>query len=108
MSNRKPLFGEMTKAIQSYRLRQLSLNGLVNRLEELTNALSDAGVEWCSDIDDFLLQLEIINSLVLSGDKPELSLEDVKDIEKYLGLIHLAIDSQVRNDGGTLEDANSC
>ena len=104
MNDRGLLFVEMTKAIQSYRLRQLSLSGLVNRLEELAGALSDAGVEWCSDIDDFFLQLEIINSLVLSGDKPELTFDDVTDIEKYLELIQLEITSQVprgeADDGG--------
>jgi hypothetical protein len=102
MSNRELLFEEMTKAIQSYRLRQLSLSGLVNRLEELAGALSDVGIAWCSDLDDFLLQLEIINSLVLSGDKPELTLDDVTDIEKYLELIQLEITSQVCGgaDGG--------
>lgn len=94
MSNRGFLFGEMRKAIQSYRSRQLSLNALVSRLEELAGALSDAGTEWCSDVADFLLQLEIINSLLLSGDKPGLTLDDVKDIEKYLGLIELEITSQ--------------
>jgi hypothetical protein len=99
MSNRELLFAEMTVAIRSYRVRQLSLNGLVNRLEELTGALSDAGIEWRSDIDDFLLQLEIINSLVLSGDKSELALDDVKDIEEYLGLIELEINSQIRLGG---------
>lgn len=63
-------------------------------MEELVGALSDAGTKWCSDIDDFLLQLEIINSLLLSGDNPGLTLDDVTDIEKYLGLIDLEITSQ--------------
>lgn len=100
MNNQELLFGKMTNAIQAYRLRQLSLNGLVIRLEELTGALSDEGIKWSSDMDDLLLQLEIINSLVLSGDKPELALDDVKDIEEFLGAIQVEIDSRVRGDKG--------
>lgn len=108
MGNRELLFDEMTSAIQAYRLRQLSLNGLVNRLEELTGALSDKGIEWCSDIDNFLLQLEIINSLVLSGDKPRLTADDVKDIEEFLGAIQREIDSQVLGDKGDDGGGSSC
>jgi hypothetical protein len=87
MKKNKLLLGEMTKAILSYRAEKLTLGGLVNRLDELTEALAEDGVKWAIDIDDILLQLEIINSLMASGDKPSLSPDDIRDINGYLQLI---------------------
>jgi len=95
MKNRDILFEEMTTAILSFRGKALSLNALVNRLEELVGALAEAGTEWASDIDDTLLQLEIINGLLSSGDKSTLSPEDVKDIEAYLHSMELEIASHI-------------
>lgn len=87
MKNHKLLLGEMTAAILLYRAEKLTFGGLVNRLEELAEALAEDGVKWTVDIDDILLQLEIMNSLVASGDKPSLSQEDLRDVEGYLQLI---------------------
>lgn len=100
MSNRELFFAEMKKAIHLYRLNQLSLNGLVSRLEELAEAISNTGVEWRLNMDDCLLQLEIINSLILSGDMSELSLDDLRDIKEYLTSIEIEIDSQMQKKRG--------
>ena len=95
MKNRRHFFEEMTKAILSYRARTLSLNALVTRLEELVGALTEVETEWGVDIDDTLLQMEIMNSLLLSGDKSSLSPEDVKDLDVYLQSIELEIASHM-------------
>lgn len=99
MKNHKLLLGEMTAAILSYRAEKLTLGGLVNRLEELTEALAEDGVKWTVDIDDILLQLEIINSLVASGDKPSLSQDDMRDINEYLQLIEAETLAHLSEDG---------
>ena len=102
MSNRALLLYEMSKALESYGSKLLSLSGLVNRLEELSEALSDGGIIWGVPIDEFLIQLEIINSLMLSGDRPELTADDVHDIDKYLMSIRSEINRQVPGDTRSL------
>ncbi len=98
MKNHKLLLGEMTEAIHSFRALKLTLGGLVNRLEELTDTLSEDGVKWTIDLDDILLQLEIMNSLVASGDKPSLSQDDLRDINGYLRLIEAETLNHLRSD----------
>lgn len=95
MSNREMLLAEMISAISSYDSGKLTLNGLVKRLEELTAALANTGFVWQLDIEDCLLQMEIINSLILSGDKPSLSIEDISDIGTYLR----SIEKEIYSDG---------
>ena len=99
MKNHKLLLGEMTAAILSYRAEKLTLGGLVNRLEELTEALAEDGVKWTVDIDNILLQLKIINSLVSSENKPSLSQDDMRDINEYLQLIEAETLAHLSEDG---------
>ena len=84
MSNKKMLMSEMINAILSYDSKKLNLNGLIYRLEELSEALADEGVKWQIDIDEYLLQMEIINSLVASGDNSCISAKDISEIGTYL------------------------
>lgn len=78
------LISEALKAIAEYESNSLSLGGLVNRLESLRDALADGGIELGDDMDKDLLQLEIINSLIASGDQAGLSNQDLTDIASYL------------------------
>ena len=84
MANYQLLINEATKAIAEFGSKSLSLGGLVSRLESLKDALADAGIELSEAVDKQLLQLEIINSLVASGDQEAPSSQDLIDIESYL------------------------
>ena len=61
-------------------------------------ALAEAGTEWVPDIDDTLLQMEVINSLLFSEDKSTRSPEDVKDSDAYLHSIALETASHIHRE----------
>jgi hypothetical protein len=84
MIDRQILLNEAAKAIAAYGSNRLSLSGLVNRLESVKDALTEGGVEFSEEVDKDLLQLEIINSLIASGDNASLSEQDLTDIGAYL------------------------
>jgi hypothetical protein len=95
MQNYEILAVEMIAAIHSFRAGKLSLGGLVNRLEELVAELSKKGIKWTIDIDEILLQLEIINSLVATEGALPISSDDVRDIGGYLESIEAEVNSHL-------------
>ncbi len=84
MTDSNFLLDQATKAIADFESKSLSLGGLVNRLESIRDALADAGIELGEAVDKEILQLEIINSLVASGDQDAPSNQDLADIDSYL------------------------
>lgn len=87
MTNQSVILGEISMAIHAYRSKELKLIGLINRLDELVNALGDTGYAWKCDIEDYLLQMDTIFALVVEGDKNDYSKQDISDIESFLTTI---------------------
>lgn len=92
MADTNLLVEEGAKAIADFKSKSLSLGRLVNRLESIRDALAGAGIELGEVVDHEILQLEIINGLVASGDQAAPSDQDLVDIDSYL----LHIGSQLR------------
>ncbi|QLI81213.1 hypothetical protein HZU75_06525 [Chitinibacter fontanus] len=84
MDSCKLILAEILKSVSAYREGNLSLIGIINRLEELNNALTSVSFNWGFDIEDYLLELDIIYGLLSVSEKKELSKDDKSDIDKYL------------------------
>jgi hypothetical protein len=89
--NTRILFDVILNAIIGYRSRNIGLLDLVNRLMSADHGLVDADYEWSCDIDEYITQMEIIYSLLASGDKMEYSAQDLADIDSYLIVIEKEI-----------------
>lgn len=84
MPTKQLLVEQALGAIAAFRSKSLSLGGLVSRLESLRDALADEGIGLGESVSREILQLEIINSLIASGDQAGPSSNDLADIELYL------------------------
>jgi hypothetical protein len=99
--DKKILFDVILNAIIAYRSKNIGLLDLVNRLMSADHGLVATDYEWCCDIDEYITQMEIIYSLLASGDKVEYSAQDLADIDSYLIVIEkeirAALDKQLHS-----------
>ena len=85
------IFQEIIAAINDYHLDKIGLLRLIDRLVELVDRLDDTGYTWKCDVDQYLTEMEIIYSLLASGDKEAYSQKDTDDIEFFLKTIESEI-----------------